>query len=116
MDLSLWQLDDGRPFLLDASDRSLGPGAKRGLRRDGVFESGALPEVGKHLKGEQRLLAISHNLAAELGETQPTIEVALCSFESYRVVQERGVTQPFKPSVGRPAAPALASPSAPAPP
>ena len=106
-DLAGWRRAAGSPFVLDRSNRYLGPGAKKGLKRDGVFASGTWPPLDKRLKGEELYLAASQALAAELGEPQPTMEVALCTYESYRAVETRGITQPFAPGKGRPSAPAL---------
>ena len=106
-DLAGWRRSGPSPFIRDTSARLLGPGARRGIKRDGVFASGEWPQLDKRAKGDAMYLAASKVLAQELGETQPTIEVALCSYESYRVVETRGVTQPFVAGRGRPRAPAL---------
>ncbi len=110
MDLSKWRLDSGQRFLLDTSERPLGPGAKRGLRRDSIFKNGVWPAECKGLRGNAKDLAASHALAAALGESQPTIQVALCTYEAFRSVELKGITQPFVPEKGRPAAPALPEP------
>ena len=57
------------PFVVDASARYLGPGAKKELKRDGALPSGERPRPGMGLKSEELFLAASQIFAAELGET-----------------------------------------------